>query len=115
VRADPEQILGRILERRARHQARPLAVRALVVVLAVALALPAVILTVVFPEGGLPLLVIALRLLALEYDWAARALSWVIVQWERLRGWLARRSRTAHLLMVVAAIAIGAAILVLIV
>jgi putative transmembrane protein PGPGW len=115
VSRDPEQILGRISERRARHRARPLAIRALVVLAGAVIAVPGAILTIVFPEAGIPLLVVALRLLALEYDWAARALGWLIIQWERIRGWLRRQSRVAHLLMASAAIAIGAVIVLLLV
>jgi hypothetical protein len=42
------------------------------------------------PELGLPLLLLGLRLLALRYDWAARAYLPVARLWERLKelpGW----------------------------
>jgi hypothetical protein len=40
-----------------------------------------------FPEFGVPLLVAGLGALALEFDWAARALTWILRQVDRVRVW----------------------------
>ena len=40
-----------------------------------------------FPEFGVPLLVAGLGALALEFDWAARALTWTLRQADRARRW----------------------------
>ena len=44
-----------------------------------------VVLVVPLPELGLPLLLVGLRLLALEYEWAARAYVPVARLWDRLK------------------------------
>jgi hypothetical protein len=44
-----------------------------------------VLLLVPVPELGFPLLLLGLRLLALEYDWAARAYAPVARAWSRLK------------------------------
>jgi len=45
----------------------------------------AIVLVVPFPEVGVPLLLVALRLLALEFEWAARAYEPVLRTWERAK------------------------------
>jgi hypothetical protein len=45
----------------------------------------AAVLVVPFPELGVPLLLAALRLLALEFEWAARAYEPVLRTWERAK------------------------------
>ena len=70
---------------RRRHRARSLPRRLAVVTagwLASALGL---VVVVPAPEVGLPLLLVGLRLLALRYDWAARAYLPVARLWERAK------------------------------
>ena len=70
---------------RRRHRKRSFARRLAVVTagwLAAALGLVAI---VPLPELGLPLLLVGLRLLALRYDWAARAYLPVARLWERAK------------------------------
>jgi hypothetical protein len=65
------------------------------------------LLAVVAPEFGLPLLLLGLRLLALEFDWAAYARAARLAQ--RVRGRLRNllpRSRRGLLLTVVVAMAV---------
>jgi hypothetical protein len=50
-------------------------------------------LAILLPELGLPVAAAGLGLLALEFDWAARALASVLRLSERTRGWWRRRSR----------------------
>ena len=63
----------------------------------------------VAPEFGLPLLLLGLRLLALEFDWAARANARAARLPQRVRGRLRNllpRSRRGLLLTVVVAMAV---------
>lgn len=71
-KAEVDETLALVFERRERHRERSLFVRAGVVVAGGAVSLSAALLSVVTPELGLPLLLFGLRLLALEFDWAAR-------------------------------------------
>jgi hypothetical protein len=65
-------VLERVLAQRERHRGRSIFVRAGVVVAGGAVSVFAAPLSVVVPELGLPLLLFGLRLLALEFDRAAR-------------------------------------------
>jgi len=67
-----DEILEKVLRRRERHRERSLPVRAGVVIAGSAVSLFAALLSVITPEFGLPLLLFGLRILALEFDWAAR-------------------------------------------
>ena len=49
-----------------------------------------IVLVVPLPELGLPLLLVGLRVLALEYEWAARAYVPVARLWDRLKALSAR-------------------------
>ena len=71
-KAEVDGTLTRVLEQRDRHRERSLFVRSGVAVAGGAVSLSAALLAVVTPEFGLPLLLFGLRLLALEFDWAAR-------------------------------------------
>ena len=88
---DIEQLIAvrreRIETRRQRQRERPLVVRALVALVGSIMALAAAPIAVVLPEFGVPLLVAALSILALEFTWAVGALVWVIRTWERIKRW----------------------------
>jgi putative transmembrane protein PGPGW len=78
------QVVARVFARRERHRRRPLPVRVAVALGGfVLLALGAVL--VVLPEAGLPVVMAALALLALEFDWAAQLLARAIRLAERIR------------------------------
>ncbi len=79
--------LAQVLERRERHRRRPLALRVLVALIGGIVAVGGLLLVVPLPEAGVPLLVVGLGMLALEFDWAARALSWTLRQASRLWAW----------------------------
>ena len=72
MKAERDEILERVLQQRGRHRERSLAVRVAVALAGALLSIFAAILSVVLPEVGLPLLLVGLRLLAFEFDWAAR-------------------------------------------
>ena len=67
----------------------------------------AIPLIVLLPEAGVPAILVALRLLGSEFDWAARAYAWVTWQWGRFRAWFAHQSRAARWLVVGALIAVA--------
>lgn len=67
-----DAVLEKVLAQRERHRRRSVLVRAGVVVAGGAVSVFAAPLSVVVPELGLPLLLFGLRLLALEFDRAAR-------------------------------------------
>jgi hypothetical protein len=54
--------------------------------------LVAIPLCVVLPEIGVPVLLLGLRLLAVEAEWAARACVWIDWRFAQLKHWLARQS-----------------------
>ena len=87
--------MGRLQAARDRQRERSRAARILTV-LGGALAglLGAVLLLLVVPELGFPLLLVGLRLLALEYEWAGRAYVPVARLWDRLKA-LAMRWKIA--------------------
>lgn len=70
--SEPDEVLQRVLGQRERHRGRSVFVRAGVVVAGGTVSVFAGLLSVVSPEFGLPLLLFGIRLLALEFDWAAR-------------------------------------------
>jgi hypothetical protein len=65
--------LSRVFAYRERGQARPMPVRAALAVFGGVLLVASIPMIVLLPEVGIPALLIALRLLAVEADWAARA------------------------------------------
>ena len=85
-KVEVDETLARVFERRERHRERSLFVRAGVVVAGGAVGLSAALLSVVIPEIGLPLLLFGLRLLALEFDWAARLYAKVAKLAKRVAG-----------------------------
>jgi hypothetical protein len=72
-RGERDEVLERVLGQRERHRERSGFVRAGVVVAGGTVSVFGGLLSVIAPEFGLPLLLVGLRLLALEFDWAARA------------------------------------------
>src|SRR3954452_24075854 len=83
--------LSAIETRRARHQERPLAIRVLAGAAGALLGLAGIVLVLPPPEAGIPALLGGLRLLALEFDWAARAQGWVDARWAQFRAWFRRQ------------------------
>ncbi|MDP7724665.1 hypothetical protein [Mycobacterium sp. TY814] len=88
-----EAALARVHAYRNRARARPATVRALLAVLGSLLLVASVPLIVVLPEAGIPALLVALRLMAVEADWAARAYAWTDWRFVQLRHWFQRQSR----------------------
>ena len=103
-----------MLARRARRRQRHPAYRAAVAVFAGVLLVAAVPLLVVLPELGLPVLIWALSLLALEFDWAVQAYGWVTWRWEQFHAWFGRQHAAVKALVVLATLAIAIGLLALV-
>jgi hypothetical protein len=87
---------SRVLAYRERGRSKPPAIRATLAVVGGALLVACVPLIVVLPEAGIPALLVAFRLLAVEADWAARAYAWTDWRFTQLRNWFHRRSGLAR-------------------
>jgi len=68
-------------------------------------------LVVVLPELGVPLLLLALRLLAVEFDWAAHSYAWVLWRWQQAVVWFHGSLAPVRTLVVLALLAVGVALL----
>jgi hypothetical protein len=103
-------VMERVLRQRERHRERSGFVRAGVVVAGGTVSVFGGLLSVIAPEFGLPLLLVGLRLLALEFDWAARAYARAARLARgaggRLRRLLSRSKRGVVLTVVVVAVAV---------
>ena len=91
--ATRDTALARVLAYRERGRARVMPIRAAIALLAGALLVVSVPMIVLLPEFGIPALLVALRLLAVEADWAARAYAWTDWRFAQLRDWFHRQSR----------------------
>ncbi len=105
---DRETALGRVMERRRVGRARPAALRILIAAAALVAAIVSAPLVIVLPELGVPLLLVALRLLAVEFDWAARGYAWVIWRWGQAKAWYAGSSAPVRALVVLVLLALAA-------
>jgi uncharacterized protein (TIGR02611 family) len=92
----------RLRERRERHRRRPLPVRALVVLGGLVTLLGGLAL-LVLPGPGIPLVVVGLGLLALEFRWAEAALGHVLRHAERVTPGSTRRRIAAATVLTAAA------------
>jgi hypothetical protein len=109
TRVERDEVLERVLGQRERHRERSVFARAGVVVAGGAVSVFAGLLAVIAPEFGLPFLLLGLRLLALEFDWAARAYARVARLARRVGGRLRKllpRSKRGIVLTVVVAAAV---------
>lgn|GEM_PF-2926931 len=102
--------LARLHARRERGRARPRVVRSILCGIGAVLFVTSIPLIVVFPEAGIPVLLIALRYLAVEVDWAARAYVWTDWRFCQARDWLYRQPRSVHVAMGISFLMLGAAI-----
>jgi uncharacterized membrane protein len=93
-----------------RQRPRPAVVVWAAVVAGVLFALAGAALCVIFPEGGIPLLLIGLRLLALRFAWAAVAYARVRWWWVRFVAWWRSRSRALRWSIIIGVTAIVTAV-----
>ena len=80
-----ENVRARLQAARERQRQRSRAARILTVLGGGLIGFLGAVLLLPLPELGLPLLLVGLRVLALEYEWAARAYVPVARLWERLK------------------------------
>jgi hypothetical protein len=85
-----ESVRARLRAARERQRQRSLAARILTVLGGGLVGLVGAVLLLPLPELGLPLLLVGLRVLALEYEWAERAYVPVARLWQRLKALAAR-------------------------
>lgn len=104
--------LARVLAYRTRVRAKPLPIRAGLAVLGGMLLVASIPLIVLLPEVGIPALLVAFRLLAVEALWAARAYAWTDWRFSQLRQWFGRQSRVVRAVIVASLILLAVAIVV---
>src|SRR3712207_2367702 len=105
-----ERALARVLEYRDRGRRRPPLPRAVLAALGAVLLLASVPAAVVLPELGVPALLVALRLPAVEADWAARAYAWIDWRFSQSREWFHRQSRPVRGVVVLGLVALAVAL-----
>lgn len=101
----------RVLAYRARGRSRAPLLRILSAaagVIALLLAVPAVI---VLPELGIPLALLALRLLAVEAMWAARMYAWVDWRFVTARAWVSRQTLAVRVLIILLLVLVALALI----
>jgi hypothetical protein len=97
-----QDLVDGLIAARARHAHRGLGIRAAQVAAGLALLVVAVPLSVLVVELGVPALLLSLRLLADEFDWAARAYASVAIRWERFQAWFMTQNGAVKALVLVA-------------
>ena len=78
--------------------------------LGAALLVASVPLVVVLPELGVPVLLAALRVLAVEADWAATAYAWVDWRFTQARAWFHRQSRAVRVAVILGLFVVAVAL-----
>ncbi len=107
--------LARALAYRDRGQARSMPTRAAAAVLGGVLLLASIPLIVLLPELGIPALLVAFRLLAVEADWAARAYAWTDWRFTQLHDWFNRQSAPVRVVIITGLLLVAVALVWLIV
>jgi hypothetical protein len=102
--------LGRLHARREQGRARPTLVRVILGGIGAVLFVASIPLIVVFPEAGIPVLLIGLRYLAVEVNWAARAYVWTDWRFCQARAWLYRQPRWVHAAMIISFVVVAAVV-----
>jgi hypothetical protein len=103
---------ARVLAYRERGRTRAMPIRVVVAVLGGALLVVSMPLIILLPEVGIPALLVAFRLLAVEADWAARAYAWTDWRFAQLHRWFQRQSRPVRTSIVIGLILVAVAIVV---
>lgn len=85
-----QNFVNKITSKRQKHLQRPLIIKALFILIGFILLLSGIPLLAIFPEAGIPLVLIGLGFLSLEYIWAGKTLLWFAKGVDRLVGWYRR-------------------------
>ena len=107
-----DDAMARVLAYRTQGRARAMPVRAGLAVLGALLLVASVPLIVLLPEVGIPALLVAFRLLAVETRWAARAYAWTDWRFGQIRHWFHRQTSVVRGVIVGALILVAVAIIV---
>jgi hypothetical protein len=107
-----DDALARVLAYRTRGRARAMPIRAGLAVLGGVLLIASVPLIVLLPEFGIPALLVALRLLAVEALWAARAYAWTEWRFAQIRHWFHRQTSVVRRGIIAGLIVVAVAIIV---
>ena len=107
--------LGRVLAYREWGRARPMPIRAGVALVGGLLFVASIPLIVLLPELGIPALLVAFRLLAVEADWAARGYAWTDWRFTQLLDWFHRQSRLARVAILTGLLLVAVALVWLII
>lgn len=110
-----DDALARVLAYRERGRANGIPIRAAVAVLGAVLLIAAVPMLVALPEFGIPALLVAFRLLAVEADWAARAYAWTDWRFAQLAQWFHGQSPLARAVIVIGLLVLAVALVWLVV
>lgn len=109
-----QDLVDGLIAARARHAHRGAGIRIAQVAAGLVLLVLGAVLSVLIVEFGVPLLLLALRLLADEFDWAARGYASVAIRWERFREWLSQQSGATRSLVILATSIVAIALLVVV-
>lgn len=104
----------RIINKKEKHKQRNILVRSFYVILGFLLGIFGLPLLFVFPEAGIPIILISLAILSLEFDWAGNILTWVSLKFDKLLNWLRKQPVLFHIILATIFIAIGILIFLLI-
>ncbi|WP_077080970.1 hypothetical protein [Mycobacterium numidiamassiliense] len=110
-----DDALARVLVYRERGRARAMPIRLALAVVGVVLLVVSVPMIVALPELGIPALLVALRLLAVEADWAARAYAWTDWRFSQMQHWFHRQTRLVRAAIVIGLLGVAVALVWLIV
>jgi len=99
-----------VLRYRERGRRRPGLVRAILAGVGALTLVASIPLAVVLPEAGVPALLVALRLLAIEVDWAAKAYAWLDWRASQTRQWFSRQTRPIRVALLVFLLLVAAAL-----
>src|SRR3712207_5466716 len=103
--------LARVLEYRERGRRRPWPIRLVLALLGAALLLASAPLVAVLPEVGVPALLVGLRLLAVEADWAANAFAWIDWRFSQAREWVHRQAWPTRAAVIAGLLAVAVALI----
>ncbi|BBY20428.1 hypothetical protein [Mycobacterium stomatepiae] len=107
-----DDALARVLAYRARGQARSVPIRISLAALGGGLLLASIPLIALLPEVGIPALLVAFCLLAVEALWAARAYAWTDWRFTQMQHWFHRQSRAVRVVIIAGLILLAVAIVV---
>lgn len=88
-----QNFVHRITDKRVTHKERSVFIRVVYVFIGIIITLIGVPLLIIFPEAGIPLVLVGLGFLSLEYVWAGTVLLWFAGCVDRLIRWYRKLPR----------------------